>query len=222
MRYEVAAPMVSQVRDGKTPFAARGSAALAGFDLSPCQLAGREHWSLQSNVSNEGQIFLASSEEPRKAVLSYKKGDALMPLRVGAALYRTWDADALFIATRADSLLRTPHSSFDVVWQEWVRQQEGVEDPLTFQLRARPSSARNVRRSVDVYLTQDWLGDLPDGYDELESALRTAGLRPERVSDGREFAGFEARPGMSTRYFDGTGGRRYVYGWLTLGGGEES
>ncbi|SMQ64529.1 Capsule biosynthesis CapC [Altererythrobacter xiamenensis] len=219
MRYEVAAPLVAVARDDDTPFLARAAARQAGFELLGCRLAGRPHWALYSPDRAEGFVFLAKGEEPKRAVLGYRSEDSLLPLRVGAAIHRNWEGDALFVANRSDSLLRSPHSTVDVVWQEWVRQQEGIDNPLTFQLRARPKEAAGLRRSIDLVLVPDRLGEPPEGFGDLVSSMRSAGLRPVVADGSREYAGLEARPAMAMRYFNGTSGRRYAFGWLTMSEG---
>lgn len=217
-RYEIAAPLVAGARVGIEPVLARATAQLGGMDVSRCMLGGRPHWSFGASDGSEGNIFLAEGAEPQKAVLSFQNGRSNTPLEFAVAIHESWSGDALFVATRSDSFLRDPQTVFDVTWQEWVRSQEGVEDPLTFQLRARPREAVDYRGSVDVLVAKDRIGPEPEGFDELISSLRVAGLRPETVSNVREQAGMEARPGMSVRYFDGTSERRYAFGWLMIAG----
>ena len=219
VRYEIAAPMISSVRTGETPFLARAAARLGGMSVDGCRLAGKSHWMLRSQSRTEGLVFLAQGEEPQRAVLSYRKPDSNLPLRVGVAIHRSWGGDAMFIANRSDSLLRKPQTTVDVVWQEWVRQQEGVDDPLTFQLRARTKEAMNLRRGIDLVLAPDRLGEAPEGFDQLVSSMRTVGLRPAIADGSREFAGLEPRPSMAVRYFNATSGRRHVFGWLNMSEG---
>ena len=216
IRYEIAAPMIASLRADKVPFLARAAGAHAGFALDGCMLAGMQQWALYAPGRDDGTVMLAQGEVPQRAVLTFTKAETTVPLRVGLAAHRRWNADAIFIGTRGDSLLRTPDTAVDVVWQEWVRQQEGVDNPMTFQLRARPMEAVNFRKGVDVVIAADRLGEKPDGFDELVSSLRSAGLRPDVAQGTREYAGLEARPAMMVRYLNGTSGRRYAFGWLTL------
>lgn len=222
LRWEVAAPMVRQVRAGKDPIVARAAARLAGFDLSRCRIGARAHWALHSPTREEGHVFLAQGAEPRRSVLAYRLGPDAVPARIGASLHARWESAALFVAPESDSLLRDSRSTVDVVWQEWVRQQEGVKDPFTFQLRGRQPDQASRSRPVDVVLAQDRLGPPLLEIEELVSVLRQTGLRPQVADGSRQFAGFEPRPAMSVRYFGESSGRRYAYGWLIRDDGRQA
>ncbi|WP_432199958.1 poly-gamma-glutamate biosynthesis protein PgsC/CapC [Erythrobacter sp. W53] len=215
-RYEIAAPLVAGARAGNAPVLARATAQLGDMDISRCLLGDRPHWRFGARAVGGGNIFLADGAEPQKAVLSFHNGRSTLPSRIAVSIHKNWDADALFVATRSDSFLRDPKTVFDVTWQEWVRSQEGVENPLAFQLRVRPREAIDYRKGVDVLVAKDRIGPEPEGFEQLISSLRVAGLRPETVTNAREQAGMEARPGMSVRYFDGTSERRYAFGWLLM------
>lgn len=214
MRWEIAAPLVASVRAGEMPHRSQAASELAGFVLAPCRIGARIHWSLAAPAREEGHVFLAQGEAPQRAVLSYRLGQVTWPARIGAAIHDQWQADALFILPQSDNLLRDPGSAIDVVWQEWVRQQEGVEDGFTLQLRGRRSVPQEGFAARDIVLVQDRIGPLHPEVDELMSVIRQAGLRPALADGSREFAGFEARPTMAMRYFDQTSGRRHAFGWL--------
>ncbi|MEL6876523.1 MAG: poly-gamma-glutamate biosynthesis protein PgsC/CapC [Pseudomonadota bacterium] len=217
-RFEIAAPMIAKVRGGKAPLVASAAAKLAGMDIKRCRFGSKVHWSLSARDRDEGNIFLVEGQEPQKAVLTFENSRGVLPARIGAAVHGKWGSNALFVANRSDSFLRDPHTIFDVTWQEWVRSQEGLEDPMIFQLRARPREAIDYRKGVDVLLAKDRIGPAQESFSELISSLRNAGLRAETVTNSQSQAGMEARPGMSVRYLDGTSGRRYAFGWLMFPG----
>lgn len=217
-RFEIAAPMVADVRAGEAPLAAAASARIAGMELTRCRMGSLVHWSLSSSQRREGNIFLAEGEAPAKAILTFENSRSALPARIGASLHQQWSSDALFVATRSDNFLREPHSIFDVVWQEWARSQDAVADPMTFQLRARPRTGEANRRGVDVFVINDRIGPEREAVAELISALRSTGLRAQQVTTEIEYAGMEARPGISVQYLDGLGGRRYATGWLNFPG----
>ncbi len=222
-RFEIAAPMIAKVRSGEVPYSASAAATLAGMELSRCRFGSKVHWGLSSPERDEGNIFIVEGEAPQKAVLTFENSRGVLPARIGAAVHGKWSSNALFVATRSDSFLRDPHTIFDVTWQEWVRSQEGVEDPMIFQLRARPREAVDYRKGIDLLVAKDRIGPDYKALDDLISSLRLAGLRAETVTNSHEQAGMEARPGMSLRYLDGTSGRRYAFGWLMFSGiGEAS
>ncbi|WP_428027867.1 poly-gamma-glutamate biosynthesis protein PgsC/CapC [Altererythrobacter sp.] len=218
IRYEIAAPMIARLRQGEAPYLARAAAQIAGFDLSRCRLAGRTHWSLHSPNRDEGYVFIAEGEAPERSVLTYRDWSGTLAARIGAAVHGQWNSNALFVAPVDDSYLRPTFSTFDVVWQEWVRSQEGLENPMTFQLRKRPAMGLAFPRGVDVVVAPDRIGPKQDGTGQLVSSLRRAGLRTEVADHSRVFAGLEARPGMTVRYFNETSGRRYAFGWLMMDG----
>lgn len=219
LRYEIAQPMLADLASDNTPNIARAAAQLGGFALDPCRLGGRDQWGLTSALRDEGYIFLTQGRPAMRSVISYRDSADLRPARMGAALYRYWGADALLIAPVQDSFFRSPRSSFDVIWQEVVRGQDraGPEGAMTFQLRLRPEDAPKLGANVDLVIAGDEIGAPPPELDQLQSALRQAGLRPVVATSAREFAGYEARPGMAVRYFNQTGGRRYAIGWLQSG-----
>ncbi len=221
-RFEIAAPMIERVRNAEVPHAAAAGAQLAQMDLRRCSFGETPHWSLSSTTRDEGNIFLVEGQDPQKALLTFENSRGALPARIGAAIHNKWASDALFVATRSDSLLRDPHTLFDVTWQEWVRSQEGAEEPMIFQLRARPREASDYRRGVDVLVARDRIGPENAQFDQLVSSLRRAGLRAETVANSFEQAGMEARPGMSVRYLDGLSERRYAFGWLMFPGIGES
>ncbi len=221
-RFEIAAPMIMRVREGEKPILARAAANLAGMNISQCVFGTRKHWNLTSRSRPEGSIFLAEGQAPKRAVMSFANDRGVLPARIGAAVHSKWDSSALFIANRSDSFLRDPHTVFDVVWQEWVRNQNSLEEPMIFQLRARPLEAVGYRGAVDVLVAKDRIGPEHASFPELMSALRSANLRPEVVTNTRVHAGMEARPGMSARYLDSMGDRRHTLGWLMFPGMAEN
>jgi hypothetical protein len=222
-RFEVAAPMIANVAAGQAPHAAIAAANLGGMVLRRCRFGEAAHWSLSSNLRDEGNIFLAEGQRPQKAVLTFENARGSLPARIGVAMHDSWGSSALFAATRSDSFLRDPETVFDTVWQEWVRQQEQSDEAMVFQLRARPREAVDYRRGVDVLVANDRLGPEREGSVQIITALREAGLRAEPVTNGIEHAGMEARPSMSVRYLDSMGDRRYAFGWLMFAGiGEAS
>ncbi len=217
-RFEIAEPMIARVREGLAPYTAGAAARIGGMELRRCRFGPKLHWSLSSGVRDEGNIFLAEGEAPQKTVLTFENSRGVLPTRIGAAVHAEWDSNALFVATRSDSFLRDPRSVFDVTWQAWVRSQEGLENPMAFQLRVRPAMAKNYRRSVDVVVAKDRIGSDLSEFDSLTSALRASGLRAETVENTSEQAGMEARPGMSLRFLDSVGERRFALGWLMFSG----
>ncbi len=217
-RFEIAAPMIERVRAGETPEIASAAAQMAGMDIARCRFGSKMHWSLSAAGRDEGNIFLAEGQEPQKAVLTFENSRGVLPARIGVAVHGKWGSNALFVATRSDSFLRDPHTIFDVTWQEWVRSQEGVEDPMIFQLRARPREAVDYRKGVDVLVAKDRIGPEQPAFSEVISALRSAGLRAETVTNAYDQAGMEARPSMSLRYIESTSERRYAFGWLMFPG----
>ena len=222
-RFEIAAPLIKQVRAKQAPYVAGAAAQLAGIEVSRCRFGSKAHWSLSSPTRDEGNIFLVEGEEPQKAVLTFENARGALPAKIGAAVHGRWSSNALFVATRSDSFLRDPHTIFDVTWQEWVRSQDDIADPMIFQLRARPREAMGYRAGVDVLVAKDRIGPEREDFNQLISSLRRAGLRAETVTNSFEQAGMEARPGMSMRYLDSVGERRYAFGWLMFDGlGEQS
>lgn len=216
LRYQIAQPMLADISAGKIPYIARATARLGGFALDHCRLGGREQWGFVSPSRDEGYVFLTPGKLARNSVISFRDSAELRPARVGAAVYSHWGGDALLIAPQQDSFFRSPRSSFDVIWQELVRQQAGADDTMTFQLRPRPLDARKMEPNVDIVISGDEIGAPPPDLEGLQSALRQAGLRPLVATSAREFAGYEARPGVAVRYFNQTGGRRFAFGWMQL------
>ncbi|MBE5074383.1 poly-gamma-glutamate biosynthesis protein PgsC/CapC [Erythrobacteraceae bacterium E2-1 Yellow Sea] len=216
LRYQIAQPMLADISAGKIPYIARATARLAGFALDHCRLGGREQWGFVSPSRDEGYVFLTPGKLARNSVISFRDSAELRPARVGAAVYSHWGGDALLIAPQQDSFFRSPRSSFDVIWQELVRRQAGADDTMTFQLRPRPLDARKMEPNVDIVISGDEIGAPPPDLEGLQSALRQAGLRPLVATSAREFAGYEARPGVAVRYFNQTGGRRFAFGWMQL------
>ncbi|MEL7189903.1 MAG: poly-gamma-glutamate biosynthesis protein PgsC/CapC [Pseudomonadota bacterium] len=217
-RFEIAAPMIAKVKAGEAPYVASASGKIAGMELRPCLINSAPHWALSSSARDEGNIMLASGKEPQKALLTFENSRSDLPARIGARVHDKWQSDALFVATRSDSFLREPNTIFDVVWQEWVRAQEGVSDPMVLQLRARPREALRYRKSVDVLVANDRIGSPREGLSDIISALRNASLRAETITNSAEQAGMEARPGMSVRYLETAGDRSYAIGWLNFSG----
>jgi hypothetical protein len=217
-RFEIAAPMIERVRNGNAPELASAAAQLAGMQIERCHFDQKVHWALSSPNRDEGNIFMAEGAELHRAVLTFENSRGVLPTRIGAAVHNNWNSSALFVANRSDSFLRDPRSIFDATWQEWVRSQEGLDDQMIFQLRARPAEAVNYRKGVDVLVAKDRIGSDKQAFTELVSALRKAGLRAETVTNSVEQAGMEARPSMSMRYLEGTSERRYAFGWLMFAG----
>lgn len=217
-RFEIAVPMIAQIREGRAPFVASASSMIAGLNLRPCLVNSNLHWALSSPNRDEGNILLASGQEPQKALLTFENSRGSLPARIGADIHDKWQSDALFIATRSDSFLREPNTIFDVIWQEWVRSQEDVDDPMVFQMRARPREAIFYRKSADVLLVNDRIGPERKPLIDLISSLRAAGLRAEIITNSVDQAGMEAMPGMSVRYLESISNRRYAIGWLNFSG----
>ena len=224
VRYEIAAPFVADVRNGIEPRVAQSAARLAGMDIARCTIGGKAHWRLASALRDEGNIFLVEGEAPQRAVLTFENERGALPARIGTDIYRSWGGDALFVHTRSDSFLRDPRSAFDVVWQEWVRSQDGVEDSMAFQLRARPREAIGYGRNVKVLMAKDRIGPDRPAFNALREAVATAGYPTEVVTNAPHQAGVEARPSMSMRYLASAGNpdavddRRYAFGWLMFSG----
>ena len=214
LRFEVAEPFVQGAREATKLTIANAAAQLGEMTIEPCQVSGKRHWRLASSARAEGNIFLAEGEAPEKGVLGYRRDRTGRAPRISAAIHRRWESDALFVAPLTDFFLRESGTVFDVVWQEWVRSQEGVTDPMIFQLRARPKEAIGYRRGVDVLVVNDRVGPQSEDVEDLISSMRQAGIRPELIEGTRANAGLEARPGMSMRYLDQTTGRRYALGWV--------
>ena len=127
LRYEIAAPLLSGLAGSTIPDVARSAARLGGFTLDRCRIASRQQWRLFVTYRDEGYAFFAQGSVPRTAVLSYR--DRLTPFaaRAGAAIAREWGAEALLIAPEADSLFRSPRTTFDVLWQEFLRHQQPAD-----------------------------------------------------------------------------------------------
>ena len=229
VRFEVAAPFVADVRAGVVPHTAGAAARLAGMDIERCSIGGKPHWRLASGTRDEGNVFLAEGEAPQRAVLTFENERGALPARIGAKIHQSWGGDALFVHTRSDSFLRDPRSAFDVVWQEWVRSQDGVEDTMAFQLRARPREAIGYGRNVKVLMAKDRIGPDRPAFEALREAINAAGYPTDIVTNAPHQAGVEARPSMSMRYLASAGNaeviddRRYAFGWLMFSGiGERS
>ena len=215
LRFEVAEPIMRSARDGSSAEAPRASAAAAGFSVALCRMGGRDHWTVYSPQRAEGQLFLQTGGPALKSVLAWREGRSTGPARIGAAIYRNWNGDALFIAPQANSFAHSPRSSMTVFWQELVRQQEGLGEAFLIDLRPQPSDAEPIEGRPHVLLARDVLGAAHPQVENVVSAMRSAGIRTE-IADGRsQFAGYEARPGLAERYFAATPGRRYAIGWLT-------
>ena len=220
LRYEIAAPLIADITDGRTPFTAHASAQLAGFALHPCQIAGEAHYLLYSPERDEGVFLLRAAGPITRSVIAYRVDGDPLASRVGASIYRRWDADNLLIAPFTDNARRSARTSFDVVWQEILRAQEAYlatgTEPQTLQLRMRPSITPEYRGTSDIVLTADRVGGEDEVLAELQSVIREVGLRTEVSDPSMRFAGFEPRPGKTSRYLGQTSGRRLTTGWLLL------
>ena len=217
LRFEIAAPLISGLRSEDQPDIARAAAQLAGFEIERCQLGNREHWSLYAPRRDEGYFLFAKSASAQRTVLGYRIGADILPARIAANIHTGWNSDALLIAPERDDFFRSPRTSFDVVWQEWLRSQQGDGVPTSFQLR--PDPAVNIPPAhADILISSERVGPIDEKRESLISAIRKAGLRPQEVSTEREFAGFEARPSITSRYLPQARPTDFTVGWLLVQG----
>lgn len=218
LRFEIAAPLISGLESEERPNIARAAARLAGFEIDRCLLGNREHWNLYSPSRDEGYYLFAKPASSQRAVLAYRIGADILPARIAANIHTNWNSDALLIAPERDDFFRSPRTSYDVIWQEWLRSQpQDRAAPASFQLRPDPGT--NVSpANVDLLVASERIGPADEGRDLLISAIRQAGLRPQEVSTEREFAGFEARPSMTSRYLSQSRPTDLAVGWLLVNG----
>jgi hypothetical protein len=222
LRFEIAAPLISGLRSEERPNIARAAARLAGFEVERCQLGNREHWNLYAPGRDEGYYLFAKAKPSEKSVVGYRIGSDLLPARIAASIHTAWGSDALLIAPHRDDFFRSPRTSFDVIWQEWIRSQQESEGHASFQLRPNPDPDR-VAANIDIYLSNERIGRPGQVEDELASVIRSAGLRPQQVGAGLEYAGLEVRPSTTSRYLSQAGPIDFTVGWLMVdrGGGQE-
>lgn len=218
LRFEVVAPLIAGLNEGGEPDAARAAAHLAGFDIETCMLGGRPHRNLFALRRAEGHYLFATGAAPARAVIGFRVDSRLAPARIAAGIHTRWQGGALLIAPHIEDFARSPRSSFDVVWQEWVRARTDGDDPPTvFQLRARPDRVRAMPRNADIVLASERIGIGETQTAGLVSAIRAAGLRPLMATTDRRFAGYEARPSTTSRYLSQAGQVQYMVGWVAMG-----
>lgn len=218
LRFEVAAPLIAGLGDGGEPDTVRAAARLAGFEVETCMLGGREHWNLFATRRGEGHYLFATGVTPARGVIGFRVDARLAPARIAAGVHTRWQGGALLIAPHIEEFARSPRSSFDVVWQEWVRARtDGDDPPMVFQLRARPDRVREMPRNADIVLASERIGIGEAQTAGLVSAIRAAGLRPLMATADRNFAGYEARPSTTSRYLSQAGQVHYMVGWVAMG-----
>ncbi len=214
LRYELAEPLYPTVASGENPVLTRAAARMGGFELAPCQLGGRKHWSMYAPTRLEAQLYLTEGAAPDRTVISYRENNAILPMRLAAAFHRGWQSDALLVLPFVDTQLRETQTSSDVLWQALVRAQATPEETQTFQFRPRTRVAKGFLSSADVILSADRMGDEDINMQPILSTLREAGLRAEAASNERHYAGFEIKPGMILRYLDSSPEHRYFVGYI--------
>lgn len=218
LRFEVAAPLIAGLGEGGEPDVARAAARLAGFEIETCMLGGRPHWNLFAPRRAEGHYLFVTGTTQGRAVIGYRVDSRLAPARIAAGIHARWRGGALLIAPHIEDFSRSPRSSFDVVWQEWVRARSAGDDPPSvLQLRSRPDGIRSIPRNADIVLASERIGQGNVEPAGLVSAIRAAGLRPQMATTDRRFAGYEARPSTTSRYLAQAGQAHYTVGWLMIG-----
>lgn len=214
-RYEIAEPLLAQVTRGADPLRARAAARLGEFAIERCSLAGADHWALFSPLRDEGYVFIKDAQPLVKSILAYREGRSTRVARMGAALHRGWNADALLVASVADKQLRTSRLATDVMWQAIAREQDPSLNPMTIQFREQTRLLPNYRGASQVVIARDWIGTPDEEVRGFVSLLRRAGVRAELATQDKRWAGFEPQRSVSTRYFaQGDGYRRHVIGWV--------
>jgi hypothetical protein len=183
---------------------------LAGFQVDRCMLGNRVHWNLYATDRADAQVLLANGAPVVRSVVTYRDGNYLLPARMAARFDAVWQGDALFVLPVRDSSYRPKQSSFDVLWQETVRQQASPDGAFTVQFWHSPGQFNSVRTGTAVIVLPDRVGGDAAELLPLLSAMRQAGINAEQATNERRHAYFDTRPGGIVRYFTQASGQRYV------------
>ncbi len=210
LRFEVVEPLLGALGSGaELPEVARRNAALAGWDLSLCDLDGQAQWRLARSDGAEG-VFLFAVKGKRSRMVQ-TEGSSPRLLDNAAALHGRWTSGALLVAPHDDGLAGSQRSPFGVVSQAVLRRELPGSLRLVQLRKIRPGAPEVTG---GVALVPDAVERGGPWTEQLRSLAEMLGLSPVLVDRGRATAGLEIAPNFAIRYFSDTGRGRYATLWL--------
>ncbi|MEQ1639518.1 MAG: poly-gamma-glutamate biosynthesis protein PgsC/CapC [Novosphingobium sp.] len=210
LRFEVVEPVLAGLSaKAGLPEVARRNAALAGWELGPCDLDGKRQWRLAWPDGTDSTFFFTPGAEGDRIVQT--EGSSRRLISTAAVLHARWNSSVLMIAADDDRLAGSQRSPFGVVSQAVLRAGSPGSARL-IQLRKSPAGSPPVAGAIAlvpdlIERNSNWLG-------QMRALADMIGLPATVVDRTRATAGLEIAPNMSIRYFSETGRGRHATFWL--------